>query len=104
MNIKDLLDKKISDNIVNNFKKLLSSIVENPDERVCNLDYLATQEKKLLTVFLNKTKTDYSKQICIHHFFSEQVSKNPTATAFIYENQYITYEQLDNYSNKLANL
>ena len=37
------------------------------------------------------------------HLFEEQIHKTPNATAVVFENRQLTYNQLNNYVNQLAN-
>ncbi|MDE5120026.1 MAG: amino acid adenylation domain-containing protein, partial [Trichodesmium sp. St19_bin1] len=50
----------------------------------------------------NNTKTDYPKDKCIHQLFEEQVEKNPDAVAVVFEEQKLTYCQLNSKANQLA--
>ena len=44
----------------------------------------------------------YSQNKCIHHLFAEQVVKTPDAVAVIFENQQLTYRELNAKANQLA--
>ena len=50
----------------------------------------------------NKTDCDYSKEKIIHQLFEEQVKKTPNNIALVFEDQNITYSELNNRSNQLA--
>jgi amino acid adenylation domain-containing protein len=43
-----------------------------------------------------------SKNICIHQMFEEQVEKTPNAIAVVFDDKYLTYEQLNEKANQLA--
>ncbi|MEO1764978.1 MAG: non-ribosomal peptide synthetase, partial [Cyanobacteria bacterium J06629_18] len=51
----------------------------------------------------NQTQLDYPSDKCIHQLFEEQVAKTPDAVAIIWKDQQLTYQQLDNRANQLAN-
>ncbi|NEO74268.1 AMP-binding protein [Moorena sp. SIO3H5] len=50
----------------------------------------------------NDTKTDYPTDKCIHQLFEEQVEKTPDAVAVVFEQQKLTYSQLNSKANQLA--
>ena len=50
----------------------------------------------------NDTKTDYPKDKCIHELFEEQVERSPDAMAVVFEDQQLTYRELNNRANQLA--
>ncbi|MFN6584583.1 MAG: non-ribosomal peptide synthetase [Aulosira sp. ZfuVER01] len=50
----------------------------------------------------NHTQTDYPRQACIHQLFEAQVEKTPDSIALVFENQQITYRDLNSRANQLA--
>ena len=50
----------------------------------------------------NDTKTDYPKDQCIHELFETQVEKTPDTIALVFEDQQLTYRELNNRANQLA--
>ncbi len=59
-------------------------------------------ERHKLLVEWNGTTTDYLKDKCIHHLFAEQVERTADAIAVVFENQQLTYRQLNERANQLA--
>ncbi len=41
------------------------------------------------------TETPYPETLCIHQWFEQQVMKTPQATALVYENQILSYAELN---------
>ena len=85
------------------FNTLLTAITENADLPVQKLPLLTVKEEKLMLDEWNDTKVDYPKDKCIHHLFEKQVDKMPDAIAAVYENEQITYAELNSSANRLAN-
>ncbi|WYL98779.1 MAG: amino acid adenylation domain-containing protein [Gloeotrichia echinulata CP02] len=81
---------------------LLSAIVINPDQSIHKLPLLTEKEQEQVLVLWNQTETDYPKDKCIHQLFAEQVERTPEAIALIYDNQKLTYQQLNTKANQLA--
>ena len=50
----------------------------------------------------NDTAVDYPKDKCIHQLFEAQVEHAPDAVAVVYEDAYLTYQQLNRRANQLA--
>jgi amino acid adenylation domain-containing protein len=88
--------------MLGHFKTLLEGIVRNPDQRISELALLTDSEKHWLLIERNDIKTDYPKDKCIHQLFEEQVERTPEAVAVIFEDQQLTYRELNNRANQLA--
>ncbi|MEG3973100.1 amino acid adenylation domain-containing protein [Microcoleus sp. herbarium8] len=83
------------------FQQLLAGIVANPDRRVNELPLLTSSEKQQLLDW-NSTQTDYPKDACIHQLFEAQVEKTPDAVAIVFEDRQLTYQELNQQADRLA--
>ena len=61
----------------------------------------ANEERELLQRF-NATETSYPKDKLAHQLFEEQVQSTPDAVAVAYDNQTLTYAELNRRANQLA--
>ncbi len=52
----------------------------------------------------NQTKTDYPCDKTVHALFAEQTTKTPTAIAVIGDGKSLTYQELDQQSNRIARI
>ncbi|MEM7581386.1 MAG: amino acid adenylation domain-containing protein, partial [Cyanobacteria bacterium P01_A01_bin.80] len=84
------------------FVKLLEGIVANPQQTVAELPLLTQVEYEQLLTQWNDTATEYPQDKCIHQLFSQQVEKTPLAVAVVFEDQQLTYQQLNQKANQLA--
>ncbi|WP_278973153.1 non-ribosomal peptide synthetase, partial [Planktothrix agardhii] len=98
---KDLFDAETIVRMMTHFKTLLAAIVANPQQPVALLPLLTPPEHQLLEEW-NETKADYSYNKCIHQLVEEQAERTPDAIAVVFENQQLTYAQLNNRANQLA--
>ncbi|MEO1374975.1 MAG: amino acid adenylation domain-containing protein, partial [Cyanobacteria bacterium J06635_10] len=98
----DLFDESTIERMAGHFQNLLSAILENPDQNVAQLPLLSEAERHQLLVDWNDTATEYPKDKCIHQLFEEQVEKTPQAVAVVFEQEQLTYEQLNQRANQLA--
>ncbi|MBD2208300.1 non-ribosomal peptide synthetase [Nostoc linckia FACHB-104] len=74
----------------------------NPEKDTSKLPILSTIEQQQLLIEWNHTQTNYPKQACIHQLFEAQVEKTPDAVALIFNEQQITYKDLNGRANQLA--
>ena len=98
----DLFDASTIARMAGHFVTLLEAIVENPQQPISQLPMLTAVEQQQLFVQWNDTQADYPQDLCIHQLFEEQVKHTPNAIAVIFENQQLTYQQLNTQANQLA--
>ena len=98
----DLFDSSTIERMIGHFQVLLEGIVANPDQRISELPLLTEPEKKQLLVEWNDTKTEYPRDKRIHQLFETQVEKSPDAIAVVFEDQQLTYRELNSRVNQLA--
>ncbi|MEH1954356.1 amino acid adenylation domain-containing protein [Nostoc sp.] len=98
----DLFDSSTIERITGHFVTLLEAIVANPSERISQLPMLTASEQQQLLVEWNDTSVDYPQDKCIHQLFEEQVERTPDAVAVVFDNQQLTYHELNCRANQLA--
>ena len=72
------------------------------DRPLSDLSMLSEGERQQLLVDWNQTEVAYPKDRCIHQLMEEQVERTPDATAIVFEDQRLTYRQLNDRANQLA--
>ncbi|NEO43856.1 MAG: AMP-binding protein, partial [Moorea sp. SIO4A3] len=98
----DLFDRETIARMTGHFQTLLEGIVANPDQSVAELPLLSTQERHQLLVEWNDTGSDYPTDKCIHQLFEEQVKKRGNAIAVVFDQEQLTYQELNQRANQLA--
>jgi amino acid adenylation domain-containing protein/non-ribosomal peptide synthase protein (TIGR01720 family) len=98
----DLFDSSTIERMTGHFVTLLEAIVANPQERISQLPMLTASEQQQLLVEWNDTSVDYPQDKCIHQLFEEQVERTPDAVAVVFENEQLSYRQLNSRANQLA--
>ncbi|MFE1744012.1 amino acid adenylation domain-containing protein [Coleofasciculus sp. H7-2] len=99
---KDLFDASTVQRMAGHFQTLLESIVANSDRSISTLTFLTQPERHQLLVEWNNTHTNDSPDRCLHELFEEQVGRTPDAIAIVFENQQLTYAELNAKANQLA--
>ncbi|MEH2211066.1 amino acid adenylation domain-containing protein [Nostoc sp.] len=98
----DLFEAQTISRMLGHFKTLLEGIVADPQQRLSNLALLTQQEHQQLLVEWNHTELIYPRDLCIHQLFEAQVEKTPDAVALVFEEQILTYRELNTKANQLA--
>ncbi|BAY25368.1 non-ribosomal peptide synthase [Calothrix sp. NIES-2100] len=98
----DLFDERTIERMARHFVTLLEGIVANPQQQISHLPLLTEVEQKQLLFEWNNTQADYPADKCIHQLFEEQVQRTPDAVAVVFEDQQLTYQQLNTRANQLA--
>ena len=88
--------------VLGQLKEVLKNIVKNSNELISNIEVLTPEEKHQLLVEWNDTDVDYPREKCIHHLFEDQVGKTPANIAVVFEDNQLTYNELNEKSNQLA--
>ncbi len=84
------------------FQVLLEGILANPEQRLSDLPLLTAKEKNQLFFEWNGTQLNVPQNLCIHQLFEAQVEKTPDAVAVVFEQEYLTYQQLNQKANQFA--
>ncbi|WP_049786408.1 non-ribosomal peptide synthetase [Mycetohabitans rhizoxinica] len=84
------------------FVRFVHALAANATQPIGRIDLLDAEERHRLLVEWNATQQDYPSHWCIHQLFEAQVERTPDATALVYEDQTLSYAQLNDKTNQLA--
>jgi amino acid adenylation domain-containing protein/FkbH-like protein len=99
----DLFDKATIERMAAHFQTLLYSITRSPELSLSTLALLPEAERRQLLDEWNATGREYPLQpACLHELFEAQVERTPEAIALVYDNQQLTYLELNQRANQLA--
>ena len=98
----DVFDEATISRMIGHYRNLLQNIVNNPDKNIVELDILTESERNQLLFEWNNTQRDYPQDLCVHQLFEKQVAQTPDAVALVWDEQKITYQELNIRSNQLA--
>ena len=98
----DLFDAPTIARMAKHWQTLLEGIVADPEQRISKLPLLTEAELHQVLVEWNETRRDYPKDQCIHQMFEEQVERTPEAVAVVFEDEHLTYQELNVRVNQLA--
>ncbi|MBN1668765.1 MAG: amino acid adenylation domain-containing protein, partial [Anaerolineales bacterium] len=98
----DLFDPATIDKMLAHLKLVLEGIAANPARPVGELTLLSEDELHTLLVDWNQTQANYPREASLPELFSAQAKQSPDAVALEFDDQKLTYKQLDQRSNQLA--
>jgi non-ribosomal peptide synthetase component F len=88
--------------LLQHYQTLLEGMVVSVDARIGELELLSEPERQQLLVEWNRTESPYSTNKCVHELFEEQAAKTPQAVVVIYEEERLSYGELNERANRLA--
>ncbi len=88
--------------LMGHLQVLLDGIVSNSMSRLSELPLITEPERHQLLVEWNATEAEYPRDMCIHQLFEAQVERTPEGVAVVYEDQALTYAELNARANQLA--
>lgn len=100
----DLFDSSTIQRMLEHFHNLLRDIVSDPLKPISSYSLLSEMEREQILVQWNETQTDYPRELCIHDLFQEQVKRTPNAVAVQFEDQSLTYKELDKRADELSKI
>lgn len=85
------------------FLHIINQILENTNILLKDIEIVTPDEKNKILYNFNNTQADYPKDKTITQLFEEQVEKTPNNIAVVFENEQLTYKELNEKANSLAN-
>ncbi|HJZ03951.1 MAG TPA: amino acid adenylation domain-containing protein, partial [Streptosporangiaceae bacterium] len=98
----DLFDAATIERLAGHFVRLLEELVADPARRVSEVSLLGEAERRQLVTEWNDTGVAYPDERCLHELFAEQAARAPAAPAVIFQDQTLSYGELDHRANQLA--
>ncbi|BAY99589.1 amino acid adenylation domain-containing protein [Tolypothrix tenuis PCC 7101] len=89
--------------MLGHLQTLLEGMVANPEQQLKDVPLLTQREQHQCLIEWNHTQTEYPVNLCIHQLFEAQVEKAPDAVAVVFADQKLTYWELNQRANQLAN-
>ncbi|MBK8983265.1 MAG: amino acid adenylation domain-containing protein [Ignavibacteria bacterium] len=100
---RDIFDKETIAGMAENFSNLLKNILSDPDSEIKDLNLLSPAIRNELIVDRNNTSREFDNFDFVHNLFHKNAKLYPEATALISDDAEISYRELDESSNRLAN-
>lgn len=88
--------------LAEHYQVLLEGMIAHPDQPIATLPLLTSREKHQLLVEWSASQAPNPSDLCVHQLFAAQAERTPDTIALIYENQHLTYRELNTRANQLA--
>jgi amino acid adenylation domain-containing protein len=98
----DLFDESTIRRMLGHLERVLEQVSADADARLSRLDLLGEAERALVLEEWNATEAEYPAGLCIHHLFEAQAERTPGAVAVAYEEESLSYAELNARANRLA--
>lgn len=97
----ELYDAITIQQMARHYLTLLSGITQSPDRPLQAYSLLSDAELQTMLRGWNATQIDYPDR-CLHQLFAEQAQRTPEAIALRYEDEALSYRELDQRTDTLA--
>ena len=98
----DLFAANTIERMATHFEQLLSAMVVDESQTITTLPLLSEAEQQKLLVEWNDTTVEYPHNLLFHQLVEVQVERTPDAIAVVFENQQLTYQDLNAKANQVA--
>jgi amino acid adenylation domain-containing protein len=99
---RELFDRQTVERWMAGFTTLLKGMSDGAHDRIEDLPIVPERERHQVLGLFNLTEVDYPHDRLIYELFEQQVRRTPDATAVEYDEQSLTYSQLNQRANQLA--
>ncbi|MBA2682591.1 MAG: amino acid adenylation domain-containing protein [Ktedonobacteraceae bacterium] len=98
----DLFEATTIKRMLSHYIAILESIAADAEQPIALLPLLPTSERQQMLIAWNDTRRHHPQQGCLHHLFEAQAAQAPDTVAIVFEEQHVTYRELNERANKLA--
>jgi len=97
----DLFEPQTIRRMSRHFQTLVAGAIADPEQPLSVLPLLSEAERQQLLITWNQTAAPLPP-VCMHELFEQQVARTPEAIAVRYQDQCLTYEELNQRADRLA--
>jgi len=98
----DLFDPSTAQRMAQHWQHLLHAIVVDASQRIGDLALLDSGEQQASIDAWNPARVEFPATQSIHHLIEQQVERTPEAVAVVFDQQSLSYRQLNQRANRLA--
>ncbi|MBV9124021.1 MAG: AMP-binding protein, partial [Planctomycetes bacterium] len=98
----DLYEQDTMARLLGHWPTLLEGILAHPEQALADLPLLTETERWQVLLDFNATQTNYPQVHLLPELIEDQVRRRPEAVALVFEDQQLTYQELNRRANQLA--
>jgi amino acid adenylation domain-containing protein len=99
--ISDIFEHGRMERMARHLQVLLEGIIANPDARLSDVPILTLAEQRQLQHW-NDTAHQFPSTLLVHQLFEQQAALRPGAPALLFEDQALTFSEINSRANQLA--
>ena len=99
--ISDIFEHGRMERMAKHLQVLLEGIIANPDARLSDEPILTLEEQQQLQQW-NDTARQFPSTLLVHQLFEQQAALRPDAPALLFEDQALTFSEINSRANQLA--
>ncbi|HRI65607.1 MAG TPA: amino acid adenylation domain-containing protein [Polyangium sp.] len=96
------VDEETIHRLAGHLRQLLVSVTVHANRSLSELDMFSSKERNQILVEWNDTARPFPQEVCAHQLFEQQAAKTPNAIAVVFEQQQLTYAELNMQANRWA--
>ena len=98
----DLYEGETIGRMARHYERVVTEVVRDAEQKICEIELMSEEEKRQLLGGWERARVEYDRDRRIHHLFEEQVERSPEAVAIVYEEEQISYWELNRRANRLG--
>ncbi len=101
---REIFRKETVERLGRHYLNMLKNIIAHVDENIGDISVVDEEERHLIIDVFNDTEMKYDSEKTMPELFEDVVSRNTDKLAVCYQNQKLTYSELNEKVNQLANI
>lgn len=97
-------ERKTIERIINHFNNIMKQVIFNIDLKISDINIMNVDEEKQLIEDFNNFQQEFPDNMTIHELFEKQVEANPNDIAVVFEENKISFKELNEKANQLARI
>ncbi|WMV70852.1 amino acid adenylation domain-containing protein [Xenorhabdus griffiniae] len=102
LTVSEIAPERITTYLATAISGLVDALIHNPQQTIHDIPILPAAERQQVLADFNTTQTDFPQEALIHQLFEMQTAQHPEAIAVVYEDQTLSYGELNHRANQLA--
>jgi amino acid adenylation domain-containing protein len=99
----DIYEENFIDSLLNHFEAFVNAGLRKPEQAINAIEIVSPAEKSKLLNEFNSVLKPHDSSLTVVGLIQSKAKENQNQTAFVHQEEKISYAQLEEYSNKLAN-
>ncbi|WP_338400464.1 amino acid adenylation domain-containing protein [Bacillus thuringiensis] len=98
----ELFTQETIENLCEHYINVLDNVINSNEMKISEIDLLSESEKNQILYEFNNTKAVYPKDKTIQELFEDQAKKTPDNIAIVFEDEKLSYKELNEKANCIA--